>query len=243
MKQRLKRPEAAPKRSKGVIALYIILRLIVIAVLISNLVQKEYEAAFTCALTLIMFMLPALLEWKLNVDMPNTLEVIALLFIFAHEILGELGSYYITKPYSIKNILARIKAVLRRTAPAANSGQMEADKSPFTNYPNYTNHPPSAPAPDLLEYQGLRISLISKVCSVGGREVRMPRKEFEILALLMSRPGRVFTRQEILDAVWPREVVVLDRVVDVNITRLRTKLGPYGHLIVTKTGYGYVFTD
>ena len=61
MKQRLKRPEAAPKRSKGVIALYIILRLIVIAVLISNLVQKEYEAAFTCALTLIMFMLPALL--------------------------------------------------------------------------------------------------------------------------------------------------------------------------------------
>ena len=99
MKQRLKRPEAAPKRSKGVIALYIILRLIVIAVLISNLVQKEYEAAFTCALTLIMFMLPALLEWKLNVDMPNTLEVIALLFIFAHEILGELGSYYITKPY------------------------------------------------------------------------------------------------------------------------------------------------
>lgn len=150
---------------------------------------------------------------------------------------------YITKPYSIKNILARIKAALRRTAPAANSGQMEADKSPYPNYTNYTNYPPSAPAPDLLEYQGLRISLISKVCSVGGREVRMPRKEFEILALLMSRPGRVFTRQEILDAVWPREVVVLDRVVDVNITRLRTKLGPYGHLIVTKTGYGYVFTD
>ena len=147
---------------------------------------------------------------------------------------------YITKPYSIKNILARIKAVLRRTAPAANSGQMEAYKSPYSNY---TNYPPSAPAPDLLEYQDLRISLISKVCSVGGHEVRMPRKEFEILALLMSRPGRVFTRQEILDAVWPREVVVLDRVVDVNITRLRTKLGPYGHLIVTKTGYGYVFTD
>lgn len=147
---------------------------------------------------------------------------------------------YITKPYSIKNILARIKAVLRRTAPAANSGQMEAYKSPYSNY---TNYPPSAPAPDLLEYQDLRISLISKVCSVGGHEVRMPRKEFEILALLMSHPGRVFTRQEILDAVWPREVVVLDRVVDVNITRLRTKLGPYGHLIVTKTGYGYVFTD
>lgn len=59
----------------------------------------------------------------------------------------------------------------------------------------------------------------------------------------MSSPGRVFSRREILSAVWPDEVVVLDRVVDVNITRLRSKLADYGKHIVTKIGYGYVFTD
>ena len=71
----------------------------------------------------------------------------------------------------------------------------------------------------------------------------MPKKEFELLVLLLSNRGRLFSRQEILNRVWSDEVVVLDRVVDVNITRLRTKLGDYGKHIVTKTGYGYVFTD
>ena len=75
------------------------------------------------------------------------------------------------------------------------------------------------------------------------QKVKMPRKEFEILSMLLRNPGRVFLREEILDAVWPEEVVVLDRVVDVNITRLRAKLGEYGRNIVTKPGYGYGFMD
>lgn len=91
--------EAMARRSKIVILLYFILRLIVTALLVLNLVQSEYEAAFACGLALIMFLMPAFLEHKLNIDLPNTLEVIVLLFIFAHEILGELGSYYITVPY------------------------------------------------------------------------------------------------------------------------------------------------
>lgn len=135
----------------------------------------------------------------------------------------ELGADdYITKPYSIKNLLARVRAVLRRTSPSASS---------------------HTPADDSIACKGLRISSGSKCCTIDGKEVKMPRKEFEILTLLMSNPGHIFSRQEILSAIWPEEVIVVDRVVDVNITRLRSKLGAYGSLIVTKTGYGYGFCD
>jgi two-component system phosphate regulon response regulator PhoB len=78
---------------------------------------------------------------------------------------------------------------------------------------------------------------------VDGCEVKLPRKEFEILATLLSRQGRVFSREELIRKIWPEEVVVLDRVVDVNITRLRQKLGVYGKNIVTRSGYGYGFME
>jgi DNA-binding response OmpR family regulator len=69
----------------------------------------------------------------------------------------------------------------------------------------------------------------------------MPRKEFELLLMLLRNPGRVFSRDEILQRIWPEDVIVLGRVVDVNITRLRSKLGEYGKNIVTRPGYGYGF--
>lgn len=134
----------------------------------------------------------------------------------------ELGADdYITKPFIIKNVLARINAVLRRTSA----------------------HERAADTSSPVEFGELRLWPERKLCTIAGREIPMPKKEFEILALLMSSPGRVFSRREILSAVWPDEVVVLDRVVDVNITRLRSKLADYGKHIVTKIGYGYVFTD
>ena len=83
----------------------------------------------------------------------------------------------------------------------------------------------------------------NKTCIVDGVEVKMPRKEFEILLMLLSHPGHIFTRGQILSEIWPDEVVVLDRVVDVNITRIRNKIGPYGRHIVTRTGYGYGFME
>lgn len=89
----------AARRSKAVLVVYFVLRLLVTGLLVLNIIQKEYEAAFCCLMALIMFLLPSFLEHKLHVDLPNTLEIIVLLFIFAHEILGELGSYYITRPY------------------------------------------------------------------------------------------------------------------------------------------------
>ena len=85
--------------STGVIILYVVLRLIVSAALIWNIIQGSYESAFICVLSLVLFMMPSFIERKLNIDLPNALEVIVLLFIFAAEILGELSSYYITYPH------------------------------------------------------------------------------------------------------------------------------------------------
>ena len=129
---------------------------------------------------------------------------------------------YITKPYSVRNVLARVKTVLRRSGgvPAGGEAVLPA-----------------------LAHGGLKIDLSRKVCVADGREIRMPRKEFEILSTLMSCPGKIFSREELLQRVWPDEVVVLDRAVDVHITRLRSKLGRYGKNIVTRTGYGYGFME
>lgn len=133
----------------------------------------------------------------------------------------ELGADdYITKPYSLRNVLARVKAVLRRT---------NGDKAPAT----LTSR--------ILECEGLRVDTDSKQCSVDGKDVAMPRKEFEILATLMADPGHIFSREELLAKVWPEQVVVVDRVVDVHITRLRAKIAPYGKHIITRAGYGYGF--
>lgn len=126
---------------------------------------------------------------------------------------------YIVKPYSIRNVLARVRTVLRR------AGQVEAEKA------------------DEISYQGLTVILSKKVCMVNGEEVKMPRKEFEILLKLLSHRGHVFSREELIRDIWPDEVVVLDRVVDVNITRIRGKIGPYAKNIVTRSGYGYGFME
>lgn len=127
---------------------------------------------------------------------------------------------YITKPYSIRNVLARVKTVLRRAALQPNPGHS-----------------------DELSFEGILVNMELKRCVVDGNEVKLPRKEFEILCLFMSNPGRVFSRDEIISRIWPEEIVVLERVVDVNITRLRSKLGCYGKHIVTRSGYGYGFQE
>ena len=134
---------------------------------------------------------------------------------------------YVTKPYNVRNILARIKSVLRRTerggAPAP---------APVREEPKQKR---------VLREEGLVVDLDQIVCTIDDIPVRMPRKEFELLSLLMSNPGKIFSRDDILQKVWSDEVVVVNRVVDVNVTRLRAKIGKYGKLIVTRSGYGYGF--
>lgn len=128
---------------------------------------------------------------------------------------------YITKPYSIRNVLARVRSVLRRSEDGAAATAAEES--------------------GVIAYKGLEVDKSRMTCCVDGAPVTLPRKEFEILALFLGHLDRIYSREEILKSIWPEEVVVLDRVVDVNISRLRSKLGPYGANIKTRAGYGYGF--
>lgn len=132
---------------------------------------------------------------------------------------------YITKPYTIRNVVARVKSVLRRASLPANSAYPEARKS------------------NLLIVEGLCLDLEFKRCIVDGTEVKLAKKEFEILTYLIRHRGKICSREQILSRVWSDEVIVLDRTIDVNITRLRSKIGAYGSYIVTRSGFGYGFRD
>lgn len=125
---------------------------------------------------------------------------------------------YISKPFSIREVLVRIRAVLRRTAS-----------------------PSEQQAPQVIRYQGIEMNLGKKTVSIDGEEIPFTKTEFELLHLLLEERGRVFSRQELIDRIWPKDVLVLDRTVDVNITRLRKKIGRFSKCIVTRLGFGYYF--
>ena len=93
----------------------------------------------------------------------------------------------------------------------------------------------------MIRYQGLEMNLDKKTVTVDGEDVPFTKTEFELLKLLLEERGRVFSRQELIDKVWPKDVLVLDRTVDVNITRLRKKIGRFSKCIVTRLGFGYYF--
>ncbi len=122
---------------------------------------------------------------------------------------------YVKKPFSINEVLARVKAVLNRS--------------------NAVN------GPKTLVFNTLIVDLDKKSVSVDGNLVSLTKTEFELLVLLLQNAGQVFSRQQVIDLVWPDKVVVTDRAVDVNITRMRKKLGPYSNNIVSRQGYGYLF--
>ena len=128
---------------------------------------------------------------------------------------------YISKPFSIREVIARVKAVIRR-----------AD----------TKKPESA-AVQRLVYEKLEMDISNKKVILEGIEIPFTKKEFEILKLFLENKNRVFSRDEMLTRVWSDEVIVLDRTIDVNITRLRKKIGVYGKNIVTRLGYGYCFEE
>ncbi|WP_305036786.1 response regulator transcription factor [Paramuribaculum intestinale] len=132
---------------------------------------------------------------------------------------------YITKPYSLQTVLARIRTVLRRASSSR-------DNTYSSSTPMLT-----------VQFMGLQLSRRTHTCMVDGEVVRMPHKEFEILFRLLSDRNRVFSRAELLSEVWPGETVVADRAVDVNVTRIRQKIGRYGRHIITRSGYGYGFMD
>ncbi len=129
---------------------------------------------------------------------------------------------YIAKPFLAREVIARIKSILRRT---------------------YQQTTPATPQSSVISFENLSMDLNRKQCILDGEEVSMTKKEFEILALLLQNPNVIFSRQDILNRVWDDEVVVVDRTIDVFITRLRKKIGSYGKHIVTRLGYGYGFYE
>ncbi len=129
------------------------------------------------------------------------------------------GDDYISKPFSIKELIARVKSVLKRA-----------------------NIAHSAHNKDVIEVGTLLIDMVSKTVSVDGTIVELTKTEFNILVLLTQNQGQIFSRSEILEKAWKDDGIVLERTVDVHITRLRKKIGRYGDSIINRTGYGYTFS-
>lgn len=125
---------------------------------------------------------------------------------------------YISKPFSLREVISRVKAVIRRTANNTEKSSTEQ-----------------------IYFETLVIDITKKKVTIDGEEISLTKKEFEILLLLLQNKGRVFSREDILSKIWSDEVCVLDRTIDVNITRLRKKIGSYGKHVVTRLGYGYCF--
>lgn len=126
---------------------------------------------------------------------------------------------YIAKPFSIREVLSRVAAVLRRTSSTADAKH------------------------NTLNYKSLVMDLDRKSVSVDGEGIDLTKTEFEILHLLFANSPHVYSREEILSKIWSDDVIVLGRTVDVNITRLRKKIGEYGKCVVTRHGYGYCFEE
>lgn len=126
---------------------------------------------------------------------------------------------YVTKPFSVREVMARVKAVLSRGRPATSL----------------------APREESLRFEGLVVNVVNKTAGIDGQPIALTRIEYELLKLLMEHQGQVFSRQQLLNRVWPQDVVVTERTVDVNIARLRKKLSRYAACLVSRTGFGYCF--
>ena len=128
----------------------------------------------------------------------------------------ELGADdYVSKPFSVRDLIARVRAVLNRSGKKTE--------------------------PDVMVCGGLHLERRTKRATVDGESVLFTPTEFALLWLLLGHQGTLFSRQELLERVWPSDVVVTARTVDVNITRLRKKIGRYASCIVTRSGFGYSF--
>ena len=130
---------------------------------------------------------------------------------------------YIAKPFSVAEVMARVRSVLRRSQHQPKIATEDSDS--------------------IIRFEDLEINLLKKRCTISDEEISLTRKEFDILVLLLSNRGSILSREQIMKRVWSDEVVVLDRTIDVNITRMRKKLGKYGNHIITRTGYGYGFEE
>ncbi len=157
------------------------------------------------------------LRKELNIDLP-------IIFLTAKDTENDIltgfslgADDYISKPFSVKELTARVKAVLKRS------------------YADKVN------SKEIIQFDGIDLDTVRKRLIINDERVELTKKEYEILKTLLENQGKVFSREELLAKIWGHEVIVTERTVDVNITRLRTKLGQYGPALKNKTGYGYFF--
>ena len=158
---------------------------------------------------------------KLRKEMDNNVPVI---FLTAKDTENDMltgfslgADDYITKPFSVNELTARVKAVLNRTNTGKNKTQT------------------------IVKFGEIELDTVRKRLIINDEKVELTKKEYEILKLLLENQSKVFSREDFLSRIWGGEVIVTDRTVDVNITRLRTKLGKFGQNLKNKTGYGYFF--
>jgi len=157
------------------------------------------------------------LRKELNIDVP-------VIFLTAKDTENDIltgfslgADDYISKPFSVNELIARVKAVLKRS---------HADKIENKS---------------ILQFNGIDLDTIRKRLIINDERVELTKKEYEILKVLLENQGKVFSREDLLMRIWGQNVIVTERTVDVNITRLRSKLGEYGSFLRNKTGYGYYF--
>ena len=176
-------------------------------------------------LILLDIMLPQLDGWQVCREIRKKSQVPIIMLTAKGEVfdkvLGlELGADdYIVKPFETKEVVARIKAVLRRTSQEAEAQDEEG----------------------VIRFQGLVLDDNRKEVWVDGEHVALTRIEYSLLLMMLENRGKILSRQQLINHVWPHDVIVLDRTVDVNITRLRRKVKAYAEHIVTRQGFGYGF--
>ncbi len=140
------------------------------------------------------------------------------------------GDDYITKPFNIPEVKARVRAVLRRSAfQSAQSQPMQPAKP--------------AELESNVEYGSLTIDRNKKTCTLNGEPIQLTRTEYDLLLFFLTHRARIYSREEIIDQVWGGDVVISNRTIDTNIARLRKKIGDYGNCIVTRQGFGYGFKE
>lgn len=141
---------------------------------------------------------------------------------------------YIAKPFSIKEVIARVQAVLSRTAFYKKTEQEKIEYEKSVKEKKSSEN-------GTISFPDFSINARNKQITLHGESIKLTKKEFEILFMLANSPLKIFSRADILDAVWQNEAYVLDRTVDVHIARLRKKIGRFGSCIVNRSGYGYCF--
>jgi DNA-binding response OmpR family regulator len=133
---------------------------------------------------------------------------------------------YISKPYSINEVMARVKAVLNRTKLTTNTNNNASDLD----------------QDEIIEFEDLKLNLTQKNLLIKGQEVILTKREFEILKLFLKYRNKVLSREQLAEEIWKEESFIQGRTIDVNITRLRKKIKPYDKNLITRQGYGYIFS-